>query len=293
MPRDRSLLTRLRERIDRRLIDALGEDTWEQITQMDAGQDEHGYDPFGFQPEFLKYIAPLVERLYRNYFRTEAHGLEHIPDSGPVLLIANHSGQIPIDGMMIGAACLLEKRPPRMIRSMVERWVPDIPFLSWIFLRAGQVVGTRPNARILLERGGCILAFPEGVRGISKTYDRAYQLETFGLGFMRLALETGTPIVPVGVVGAEEQLPAIYNAEKLGRLLGSPALPVTPTFPLLGLAGGVPLPVKYHLYFGEPLHFEGAPDDEDRIIRAHVEVVRDAIRELLATGLQERRGIFW
>jgi 1-acyl-sn-glycerol-3-phosphate acyltransferase len=193
---------------------------------------------------------------------------------------------------MIGTACLLRKDPPRMIRSMVEHWVPTLPFVSWMFARVGQVVGTRENARILLRRGSSLLVFPEGARGISKTYDRAYELEEFGLGFMRLALETNTPIVPVGVVGAEEQMPAIANLEGLGKLLGMPAFPITPTWPLLGPLGALPLPVKYRLYFGQPLRFEGAPDDEDRIVRAQVEQVKDAIRGLLERGLREREGVF-
>lgn len=266
--------------------------TLEKIRRLEEGQSHEGFDPFGFEPEFLKYVIPAAQALYRHYFRVETFGLEHIPDHGPVLLIANHSGQIPLDGMMIGTACLLDRDPPRMIRSMVERWVPTLPLVSWFFARAGQVVGTRDNARILLQRGGCILVFPEGVRGINKTYDQAYELQEFGLGFMRLALETNTPIVPVGVIGAEEQMPAIVNLEALGKIFGSPAFPITPTWPLLGPLGALPLPVKYRLYFGEPMRFEGDPDDEDRVVRAQVQQVKDQIAALLKRGLQERDGIF-
>lgn len=273
-------------------INAMSEEAWENIQAMEAGQSDDGFDVFGFEPEFLKYIVPVSEWLYRKYFRAEIHGIDNIPEQGPVLLIANHSGQIPLDGLMIGSACLLDKKPPRMIRSMVERWVPSLPVVSWFFARAGQVPGTRENARILLKRGGCLLVFPEGVRGISKTYDKAYQLQEFGLGFMRLALETNTPIVPVGVVGAEEQMPALFNLEKLGQLFGAPAFPITPTWPLLGPIGALPLPVKYRLYFGEPMTFEGQPDDEDRIVRAQVQEVKDAIDALLKQGLSERQGIF-
>ena len=278
--------------IDKFFNGALSARARTNIDALDEGQNEHGFDPFGFEPQFLRYVAPIAEWFFRVYFDAEVHGIDNIPDSGPVLLISNHSGQIPVDGMLIGTACLLEKRPPRMIRSMVERWIPDIPFISWVFARAGQVVGTRENARILLRRGGCILVFPEGVRGISKTYDRAYQLQEFGLGFMRLALETNTPIVPVAVVGGEEQMPAVADLKGLGKLLGMPAFPVTPTSPLLGPLGGLPLPVKYRLYFGEPIKFEGAPDDEDRVIRAQVREVTSAIEAMLEQGLREREGVF-
>src|SRR5690554_517559 len=203
------MLQKVKEQVDGALIETIRKDVWERIRTMDAGQNEYGYDPFGFEPEFLKYVAPPAIALFRHYFRVETHGIENIPESGPVLLVANHTGQLPLDAMMIATAALIDRTPPRMVRSMVERWVPSIPFISKIFARAGQVVGTRENARILLRRGGCILVFPEGQRGINKTYDKAYQLQEFGLGFMRLALATGTPIVPVSVVGAEEQMPAL------------------------------------------------------------------------------------
>lgn len=283
----------LQKQVDDACIQAIDPEVWDRIRQMDAGQNEYGYDPFGFEPEFLKYVVPIVKRIYDSYFRTRVVGIDNIPDSGRVLLVANHTGQIPVDGLLMGAATLLSKRPPRMMRSMVEHWVPTLPFISWLFARMGQVVGTRENCRILLRREGCIGVFPEGIRGSNKTYDRAYELQRFGLGFMRLALETDTPIVPVGIVGGEEQFPAIWDFESLAKLLGMPAFPVSPTFPLLGPLGAMPLPVKYHLHFGEPLTFEGSSDDEDRIIRGKVERVRSSLRQLIHQGLDERQGVFW
>lgn len=288
-----SLKHSAQQRLEQALINTIHPDVWERIRTMEAGQNEYGFDPFGFEPEFLKYVVPPAIWLYRHYFRVDPFDIERVPESGPVLLISNHTGQIPLDGMMIATSMLVDRRPPRMVRSMVEHWVPTLPFISSLFARCGQVVGTRENARLLLRRNGCILVFPEGQRGISKTYDRAYQLEEFGLGFMRLALETNTPIVPVGVVGAEEQMPAIWNLKSVARLLGMPAFPITPTWPLLGPVGALPLPVKYRIYFGEPLRFEGDPDDEDRVIGAHVAQVREAIRGLVARGLRERKGIFF
>lgn len=283
----------IRDRVDQWCVDTLEPGVWERIRSMDAGQNEYGYDPFGFDPEYLKYVGPVAQWLYRSYFRVETTGIQSVPEKGRVMLIANHSGQIALDGMMLGSALLFDRRPPRMVRAMVEHWVPTLPFVSTFMARAGQVVGTRENARLLLEREGCLAVFPEGVRGISKTYDKAYQMVDFGLGFMRLALETGTPIVPVGIVGAEEQMPAVYNVKSIAKLLGMPAFPVTPAMLMLGPIGALPLPVKYRLHFGEPLTFEGKPDDEDRVVRQKVEVVQAEIAKLIERGLEDRNGEFF
>lgn len=290
---NQQMLDRLEAAVEDACLSSIDSKLWERIQNMEAGQNEYGYDPFGFEPEFLKYVIPLAKWVYDEYFRTEVYGIDNIPDEGPVLLVANHTGQIPIDGFLIGAACLFEREPPRMLRGMVERWFPTLPVVSWLFARIGQVVGTRENCRILLRRGGCIGVFPEGAKGINKTYDHAYELETFGYGFMRLALEHDTPIVPIGVVGGEEQYPSIWNVETLADLLGMPAFPVTPTWPLLGPIGLVPLPVKYSFHFGEPMQFDGAPDAEDRVIQPKVREVRQAVHQLIQTGLEKRKGVFW
>lgn len=283
----------VRDRLDQWCVDTFEPDVWERIRTIDAGQNEYGYDPFGFDPEYLKYVGPVAQWFYHSYFRCETHDIQRVPATGRVILIANHSGQIAIDGMMLGSALLFDLKPPRIMRSMVEHWVPTLPFVSTFMARAGQVVGTRENARLLLQREGCLAVFPEGVRGISKTYDHAYQMEEFGLGFMRLALETNTPIVPVGIVGAEEQMPSIYNVKSIAKLTGMPAFPVTPAMLLLGPLGALPLPVKYSLYFGDPLTFEGKYDDEDRVIRGKVERVQAEIARLLDRGLRERDGDFF
>jgi 1-acyl-sn-glycerol-3-phosphate acyltransferase len=258
----------------------------EERLAVGRSENEYGVDPFGFSLEYaLSALAPFVW-LYKHYFRVETHGVHRVPH-GRVLLISNHSGQLPFDGAMIGTALLLEGEPPRAIRSMVEKWVPALPWVSTFMARVGQIVGTPENCRRLLERDEAILVFPEGVRGISKLYPQRYQLQEFGLGFMRLALETNTPVVPVAVIGAEEQAPAFLNLKSVGKLLGLPALPVT----LTGVP--LPLPVKYRLYFGEPLTFTGSADDDDAELEKKVKVVKAAIQAMLEVGLRERKSVFF
>jgi 1-acyl-sn-glycerol-3-phosphate acyltransferase len=263
-----------------------GQERKDQLQALARTENEYGVDPFGFNLDYsLAAVAPLLW-LYRRYFRVETHGIEKIP-RGRVLLISNHSGQLPLDGAMIGVAMMMEASPPRAIRSMVEKWVPTLPYISTLFARVGQIVGTPENCRRLLEANEAILVFPEGARGIAKLWPQRYQLQEFGLGFMRLALETNTPIVPVAVIGAEEQAPALLDIKPVAKLLGFPAFPITPT----GLP--FPLPTKYRLYFGDPLYFTGRPDDEDTELDKKVRIVKTAIQGMIHQGLKERRGIFW
>ncbi|MBI4509396.1 MAG: acyltransferase family protein [Deltaproteobacteria bacterium] len=266
----------------------LGSDLGDTAKSLTIRQNEYGFDPFGFHRDSLKYALFFGRIIYRNYFRCEAHGIENVP-SGRVLLIANHSGQLPFDGFAIAAAMLLDAKPPRMVRSMVEKFVPTVPFFSYLLARLGQITGTPDNCRRLLKDEEAILVFPEGVKGIAKPFSKRYQLQDFGLGFMRLALQSQAPIVPVAVIGAEEQAPAI-NVKSVAKLVGAPAFPVMPIPPFVPI---VPLPVKYHLWFGEPLRFEGDPDDDDEVIGEHVRVVKNSIQSLIQIGLKERKHVFW
>ncbi len=277
----RSLRGAVEQRLDGALVD--------RIDALKAPMGARINDDFGLDPEQIKMVIPVVEFFYRHWFRVETFGLRDMP-AGRVLFVANHSGQVPIDAMMVASSLLLDGDPPRAVRSMIERWVPTLPFVSTFFARLGQVLGTPENCRRLLRQEEAVLVFPEGVRGINKTYDHAYQLQDFGHGFMRLALETGTPIVPVAVVGAEEQYPTIWNAKSVARLLGLPAVPIAPT---MFVTAGLPLPVKYRIYFGRPMAFEGDPDDDETVVGAQVGQVKDAIAALLDRGLREREHIFW
>jgi len=270
---------------------SLDERFGEQIAALPTKLNEFGFDEFGFSPEWVKAAFYPVIWLYKYYFRAEAYGADHIPP-GRVLLIANHSGQIPIDAAMVAVAVLLEANPPRALRSMVERWASTLPFVSTFFNRVGQVLGTPENARALLERDEALLVFPEGVKGINKTWKDRYRLQSFGQGFMRLALETRTPIVPVAVIGAEEQLPSVANLASVGKLFGMPALPILPQL-LVPVLGWAPLPSKYRLYFGEPMQFEGDPNDEDVVIEAKVNDVKKTIQSMITFGLKNREHVFW
>ena len=276
----------MRERLRAWTFDLAGAGSQARLEKLTPPRNEYGVDPYGMDVDYAVAAAAPLVWLYKKYFRVQLHGLEHVPPDGKVLLVSNHSGQLPLDAAMLAIALLVEKDPPRLARALTEKWVATLPFVSSFYARLGQVVGTPENCRRLLAAGEALMVFPEGVRGLNKPFRDRYRLRPFGHGFMRLALEAGAPIVPVGVVGAEEQAPALFDLKPLARLLSMPAFPVTPTlFPF-------PLPTRYHLHFGAPLRFTGSPDDDDAELERKVGEVQAAVQGLLDRGLAERTGIF-
>jgi 1-acyl-sn-glycerol-3-phosphate acyltransferase len=276
--------------VDDWMTDKLGEEFAARLARVPLNLTGTGVDPFGLDPQWTKYALASVAFLHRHYFRSEVFGAEHVP-RGRVLLVANHSGQVPIDGALIGAAMFMDVEPPRFTRAMVEKWTQTLPFVSLLFSRVGQVVGVPENAKRLLESDEALLVFPEGARGISKPIGKRYQLSEFGLGFMRLAIETGTPIVPIAVIGGEEQYISVGNFQSLAKVLGMPSFPILPQ--LLLPFGALPLPTRYRFYFGEPMRFGGDPDDDDAIIEDKVFVVKATIQSMINRGLKARKSVFF
>lgn len=266
----------------------------QRIDHLLAGQNitEHGVDAFGFDPEYVQKVIPIIEFMYRIYFRAQAFDIDRVPENGRLLLIGNHSGQLPFDAMMVASSLLIDRSPPRTSRAMVEKFVPTLPWFGTFIVRCGSVTGLPENCVRLLEADEAVLVFPEGARGISKPFTQRYQMTQFGHGFMRMALATNTPIVPFAVVGAEEQCINLANLEWLAKIIGSPSVPVPALLPLLGPAAMLPMPVKYRIYFGEPMTFEGDPNDDETVMSRRVGQVRDAIDDMIQRGLTERRGIF-
>jgi 1-acyl-sn-glycerol-3-phosphate acyltransferase len=241
-----------------------------------------GYDPWGYNENSAKLALGVIKWLYDHYFRVTAHGLEHIPAQGRLLVIANHSGQLPMDGVLIGGALATNEQGPRFARAMIERFFPTVPWLGNWLNSVGAVIGDPLNCSKMLEREEVIIVFPEGVRGSGKPYRKRYQLQRFGSGFMHLAMQHKTPIVPVGVVGCEETMPSLGNITPLAKLLGIPYVPIAPL---------LPLPARVYLNFGEPMHFDGCTDSEDAVT-GYVEQVKARIEELIARGLAERPSVY-
>ena len=260
----------------------------ELLHRIQSNETALGPDPFGLDVSILKKIFPLIYFLYTHYFRVEVQGSGNIP-KGPVVFVANHGGQLPLDAIMITAAVALKAEHPRLLRSMVEKWVPTLPFVSELFQAMGQPTGTPDNFRLLAKRGESFLIFPEGVKGISKSFGQRYHLVDFPPGFLRLAHELKMPVIPVAVIGAEEQFPSFGNFLPLARLIKFPSFPITPFFPWLGVLGTVPLPTKYRIYFGPEI----STDFDIANLEQETKKLKTTLQGLLYRGLAQRKNIFW
>jgi len=248
-------------------------------------EGEGPYDRFGFSAEATRLALPWFHALYRYYFRVESRGHENLPEAGPAVLAANHAGLLPFDAAMSAVDVLMHTDPPRLVRTIVDRWAGELPFVNVFYARVGQVVGTRENFADLLEDGQLVLVFPEGVDGVRKTVTQRYRLQSFRVGFIEQALRARAPIVPTAVVGSDDQAPILFDVKPIARALGLPVAPVTPTFPWLGPLGLLPYPVRYRIVYGEPLHFherfgpEGAEDA--RLVGYLARQVRRAVQQLI------------
>lgn len=254
-------------------------------------------DDFGFDPIYDAKVRPVLDFLYSTYFRVETTGIASVPSTGRCLLVANHSGTLPLDGVMIKHALKREHAEPRDLRWLTEDFIFHMPFLGSTMNRLGAVRACQENAERLLAKEELVAVFPEGVKGIGKLFAERYRLQRFGRGgFIKLCLRTGTPIVPVAVVGAEETNPLLFKLEHLSKALGVPYVPVTPTFPALGPLGLLPAPTKWRIQFGEPLdlsaHGPEAADDEI-LVGKLAERVRATIQGMLDRAVGTRKSVFF
>jgi 1-acyl-sn-glycerol-3-phosphate acyltransferase len=260
------------------------------------GTGDYEVDEWGYDPEFIGLFKPFFDFMYKKYWRVQTTGIENIPEAGGALLVSNHSGQLPFDGAMIGLAVMDEHPSSRLVRSLYASWFPTLPFVSTFLVKMGQAMATEENGVRLLEQEQLVAVYPEGIKGIGKLYKDRYHLARFGRGgFVRMALRTGAPIIPVSVVGAEEIYISVYNARLIARLIGFPFFPITITWPWLGALGFVPLPTKWFIDFGEPIHTEGyGPDAYNNLnlVSQLTNQVRNIIQDSIYARLAERRSIF-
>ncbi|MFE5855433.1 lysophospholipid acyltransferase family protein [Streptomyces sp. NPDC056500] len=259
---------------------------------------DYEVDEFGYDKELTdQVLMSLVRPLYEKYFRVEVKGIENIPAEGGALVVANHSGTLPLDGLMMQVAVHDNHPADRHLRLLAADLVFVLPVINELARKAGHTLACAEDAERLLQRGEVVGVMPEGFKGIGKPFSDRYKLQRFGRGgFVSTALRAGVPIVPCSIVGAEEIYPMIGNSKTLARLLGIPYFPITPTFPWLGPLGAVPLPTKWTIQFGEPIETSGYPAEaaEDPMLMFNLtDQVREQIQHTLYKLLVQRRSVFF
>ncbi|MGW7368620.1 lysophospholipid acyltransferase family protein [Streptomyces sp. NPDC054841] len=259
---------------------------------------DYEVDEFGYDKELTdQVLMSLLRPLYEKYFRVEVKGIENIPSEGGALVVANHSGTLPLDGLMMQVAVHDNHPAGRHLRLLAADLVFVLPVINELARKAGHTLACAEDAERLLQQGEVVGVMPEGFKGIGKPFSERYKLQRFGRGgFVSTALRAGTPIVPCSIVGAEEIYPMVGNAKTLARLLGFPYFPLTPTFPWLGPLGAVPLPTKWTIQFGEPIPTDGYPPEaaEDPMLMFNLtDQVREQIQHTLYKLLVQRRSVFF
>lgn len=258
---------------------------------------DYRVDEFGFDADLLEnVILPTLRPLSDHWFRVQVEGIDNIPAKGGALIVANHAGTIPVDGLMLQLAVHDNHPAERALRLLAADLVFEMPMLGMLARKAGHTLACREDAERLLRSGELTGVFPEGFKGVGKSYADRYKLQRFGRGgFVAAAVRTGVPIIPCSIVGSEEIYPKLADLKPLARLLGLPYFPVTPTFPLLGPLGAVPLPSKWYIEFGEPIPTTGydPSDAEDPMTMFEVtDQVRETIQHTIYKLLTKRRNPF-
>jgi len=275
---------------------ALVEDLRRRVGQFGMRERSGEVDDFGLDPETVRSVGRLLRFLRERWWRTEVVGLEHVPDDRAVLFVANHSGLLPWDGLLLAEAVAAAHGEARRPRFLIADWLITLPFVQPAMARLGGVRACRENAERLLGTERSVIAFPEGAKGAAKPFKDRYRLQRFGRGgAVRLALAADVPVVPVAIVGAEEVHPILFRVETPARLFGLPFLPVTPTFPWLGPLGAVPLPAKWVIAFGEPLATPREGPDaarDDLLVARLTDELRGEIQRLVKAALAMRSGVF-
>jgi 1-acyl-sn-glycerol-3-phosphate acyltransferase len=269
------------ELLDRAIIDRA---TRERVDRLAVDWNPYGIDPFGASKDDVARMYTILGWMYRNYFRVTVSGIEHVPAAGRAMLVGNHSGGFAVDAMMVLTSVFLEMEPPRLAQGMAEKFLAKLPFSAALTARSGQLTGLPEHATRLLEADRLLMVFPEGARGTEKLYGDRNTLVRFGTGFVRLALQTGTPIIPFGFLGGGEAVPTVLNLYGLGKLLGVPYIPVTKYIV------PVPRPVPLEIYYSEPMVFDGTGNEEDEVIVGYVDQIKKRISGLIDAGYRRRVG---
>lgn len=230
----------------------------------------------------LEVFLPLL----RAYFRYEVKGIENVPGEGRAVLVSNH-GILPVDGFLLIYA--IKEALGRWPRGLTDRRIFRIPVVRQFFMDLGIVLANPRTGRALLKREEIVFIMPGGAREAFKSHGERYRLMwKRRKGFVRLAIQTGAPIIPAVCIGIDETYHVFFEGYSLSeKLFGKGTF-----FPIslpVGL-GPLPLPVKLTHYIGKPIRFRYKPEDskdEQKVSRLHRRVMK-SMEELMQKGMEEK-----
>ena len=239
---------------------------------------------WGRSERMRRTVRWLTGPVYDRWFRVTLDGVDHLPQTGGALLVANHAGAVPVDGALLVHG--IELATGRPVYALHHWMLREAPFVGTFLARNGGVVADPANAqRLLADEGRLVLVFPEGAKGTTKPFSQRYRLQRFGRGgFIEVAMRAGVPVLPVAVTGTEEAMPALFTVQ-LGRWL---RVPVTANGILFGPAGAfVPWPTTVRASIMPAVHFD-MPAGLDAYDRRLVADLADEVRARLQDELDRR-----
>jgi 1-acyl-sn-glycerol-3-phosphate acyltransferase len=234
-------------------------------------------DPESF---VFKIMPQFLLKMVKGYLRLEIEGLENLPKRGAGIITPNHSGFSGFDAVILANSIYTDlKRIPRV---MTHRFWFLTKSTAIPAQKLGFTDANYQNGIELLKKNNLVILFPEGEQGNFKPTAKMYMLQEFKRGFVRMALETQSPIIPTLIIGAEETHINLSQL-KLTRFLSGAIIPIP-----LNL---IPLPIKWKIIFLPPIYLPYKPDavEDSELVYEIAQDIQDQMQEALNKELKKRR----
>jgi len=252
--------------------------------------DEYGFNiaPYAGVERFFRF-------LFRKWFDVQIAGLGNIPSEGNAILFGNHSGVLPVDGCLFYDGIVNYHPNPRRVRYLVTKFLLHKPLIGERLRGFGAIPPDYEIATNLLRKQELVFFYPEAEKGTGKLFKDRYKLVDFHAGFVRAAIETGSPLIPVVTIGGEEIYPLFRNIRSIAKLLHWPYFPLTPFFPWLPFPFCfIPLPSRIMMCVWRPFKLKYPPEaaEDVKLVAEIADDIRNDIQAKVNDLLALRTGPF-